>query len=136
MCFSNYQFLSILSTSKIPSLEIYFLQLLGENISDKDGLEYDGDKIWPFQSFVEQLILDMFDPLWEVRHGSVMAMREILTHQGANAGVIIPDLRCDSALNIKIKERVDKNTVKRERPIDLRVDDNTVKRERPIDLNI
>lgn len=48
-----------------------------------------------------------------------MAMREILTHQGANAGVIIPDLRSDSALNIKIEERVDENTVKRERPIDL-----------------
>lgn len=47
---------------KYPSLEIYFLQLLGENISDEDGVEYDGDKIWPFQSFVEQLILDMFDP--------------------------------------------------------------------------
>ncbi|KAK6782737.1 hypothetical protein RDI58_020533 [Solanum bulbocastanum] len=94
-------------------------KLLGENISDEDGLEYDGDKIWPFQSFVEQLILDMFDPLWEVRHGSVMAMREILTHQGANAGVIIPDLTCDSTLNIKIKERVDENMVKRERPIDL-----------------
>lgn len=57
--------------------------------------------------------------VWEVRHGSVMAMREILTHQGANAGVIIPDLSCDSALNIKIKERVNENTVKRERPIDL-----------------
>ncbi|XP_075109264.1 TATA-binding protein-associated factor BTAF1 isoform X1 [Nicotiana tabacum] len=94
-------------------------KLLGENISDEDGLESDGDKIWPFQSFVEQLILDMFDPLWEVRHGSVMAMREILTHQGANAGVIIPDLRCDSALNIKMEDRVDENTIKRERPIDL-----------------
>ncbi|CAN4076462.1 unnamed protein product [Withania somnifera] len=94
-------------------------KLLCENISDEDGLEYDGDKIWPFQSFVEQLILDMFDPLWEVRHGSVMAMREILTHQSANAGVMVPDLRCHSELNIKIKERVDENTVKRERPIDL-----------------
>lgn len=48
-----------------------------------------------------------------------MAMREILTHQGANAGVIIPDLRCDSALNIKMEDRVDENTIKRERPIDL-----------------
>ncbi|PHU29017.1 TATA-binding protein-associated factor BTAF1 [Capsicum chinense] len=94
-------------------------KLLGENISDEDVLEYDGDKTWQFQSFVEQLILDMFDPLWEVRHGSVMAMREILTHQGANAGVIIPDLRCEGALNVKIKESLDNDTVKRERPIDL-----------------
>lgn len=48
-----------------------------------------------------------------------MAMREILTHQGANAGVIIPDLRCEGALNVKIKESLDNDTVKRERPIDL-----------------
>jgi TATA-binding protein-associated factor len=29
--------------------------------------------------------------VWEVRHGSIMALREILTHQGAFAGVYFPD---------------------------------------------
>lgn len=29
---------------------------------DEDNLEHDGDGRWPFHSFVEQLILDMFDP--------------------------------------------------------------------------
>lgn len=27
-----------------------------------DAFDYDGDGRWPFQSFVEQLIVDMFDP--------------------------------------------------------------------------
>lgn len=29
---------------------------------DDDGFEHDGDGRWPFHTFVEQLILDMFDP--------------------------------------------------------------------------
>lgn len=29
---------------------------------DEDSLEHEGDGHWPFSSFVEQLILDMFDP--------------------------------------------------------------------------
>lgn len=29
---------------------------------DEDGFEHDGDGQWPFSTFVEQLIIDMFDP--------------------------------------------------------------------------
>lgn len=29
---------------------------------DEDGFEHDGDGLWPFGTFVEQLIVDMFDP--------------------------------------------------------------------------
>lgn len=31
---------------------------------DEENFEHDGDGRWPFHSFVEQLILDMFDPGW------------------------------------------------------------------------
>uniref|UniRef100_A0A7N2MU09 Uncharacterized protein n=1 Tax=Quercus lobata TaxID=97700 RepID=A0A7N2MU09_QUELO len=72
--------------------------------NDEDSLEHDGDGRWPFHSFFEQLILDIFDPgkrffppstilfliVWEVRHGSVMALREIFTQQGASTGVFMP----------------------------------------------
>ncbi|XP_006646908.1 TATA-binding protein-associated factor BTAF1 isoform X1 [Oryza brachyantha] len=61
-------------------------------IADEDNLEYSENGRWPFQQFVDQFIHDMFDPIWEVRHGSIMALREILTHQGACAGVYFPDL--------------------------------------------
>ena len=30
--------------------------------NDEDSLEHDGDGRWPFRSFFEQLILDLFDP--------------------------------------------------------------------------
>lgn len=29
--------------------------------NDEDGFEHDGDGQWPFHTFVEQLIIDMFD---------------------------------------------------------------------------
>lgn len=33
-----------------------------EGNHDEDGFEHDGDGLWPFSTFVEQLIVDMFDP--------------------------------------------------------------------------
>lgn len=57
--------------------------------------------------------------VWEVRHGSVMAMREVLAHQGASAGVFMPDLSLDGALFVEGEDSSASNTMKREREIDL-----------------
>ncbi|XP_027906160.1 TATA-binding protein-associated factor BTAF1 isoform X1 [Vigna unguiculata] len=86
---------------------------------DDDGFEHDGDGQWPFHTFVEQLIIDMFDPVWEVRHGSVMALREILAHQGASAGVFKPDSHMGGTLFIELENKSIPTTLKREREIDL-----------------
>ncbi|XP_048324850.2 TATA-binding protein-associated factor BTAF1 isoform X2 [Ziziphus jujuba] len=86
---------------------------------EEDNIENDKDGWWPFQSFVEQLILDMFDPVWEVRHGSVMALREILTHQGASAGVFMPEISSDGASFVELEDEYTSYTIKREREIDL-----------------
>ncbi|WVZ02261.1 hypothetical protein V8G54_023067 [Vigna mungo] len=86
---------------------------------DDDGFEHDGDGQWPFHTFVEQLIIDMFDPVWEVRHGSVMALREILAHQGASAGVFKPDSHLGGTLFIELEDKSIPTTLKREREIDL-----------------
>lgn len=94
-------------------------KVLSDAITDEEGIEDDGDEVWPFHSFVEQLILDMFDPVWEVRHGSVMALREILTHQGASAGVFMSDLNGNFALLSESKDKGNTSTLKRERDIDL-----------------
>lgn len=56
--------------------------------------------------------------VWEVRHGSIMALREILTYQGAYAGVYFPD----PSLERPIAEVDGKNylgVIKRSREIDL-----------------
>ncbi|PON37204.1 Coatomer beta subunit [Parasponia andersonii] len=90
---------------------------------DEDNFEHERDGFWPFHSFVEQLLLDMFDPVWEVRHGSVMALREILTHQGASAGVFMPDLSMDGTQFFHLEDGSVLHRMKRER-------------EREIDLNM
>lgn len=41
---------------------------------------------WPFDTLCEELLLDIFDPVWEIRHGSMMALREILSSHAASAG--------------------------------------------------
>ncbi|XP_075506033.1 TATA-binding protein-associated factor BTAF1-like isoform X1 [Primulina tabacum] len=82
-------------------------KILTDTISDDDNIENDGDGGWPFQSFVEQLLIDIFDPVWEVRHGSIMALREILTYQGACAGILLPEFSCacSSAFNLQNERR-------------------------------
>lgn len=47
-----------------------------------------------------------------------MALREILTHHGASAGVFMPDLSSDGALHVEFKDK-DSSTTRREREIDL-----------------
>ena len=53
--------------------------------------------------------------VWEVRHGSVMALREIFTQQGASAGVFMPDLSWDGAVFVEVEDKGISNTMKRER---------------------
>lgn len=86
---------------------------------DEDGFDHDGDGRWPFHIFVEQLIIDMFNPVWEVRHGSVMALREILTHQGASAGVLKLDSRLGAELFLDLEDKSVSSVLKRDREIDL-----------------
>ncbi|KAL1362643.1 hypothetical protein HN51_010870 [Arachis hypogaea] len=98
---------------------------------DDDGLDHDGDGQWPFHTFVEQLIIDMFDPVWEIRHGSVMALREILTHQGASAGVLKHDLRLGGNFMVELEDK--SITIEKKEDSSM---SNILKREREIDLNM
>lgn len=50
-----------------------------------------------------------------------MALREILTHQGASAGVFMPDLSLDDALFADLESKWTSQTMKRNREIDLNV---------------
>ncbi len=45
---------------------------------------------WPFSRLGEQLVLDLLDPLWEVRHGAALALRELLRGHAGAAGVEAP----------------------------------------------
>ncbi|KAJ0979707.1 hypothetical protein J5N97_015181 [Dioscorea zingiberensis] len=89
---------------------------------DEDNNEHGGSGAWPFTNFVEQLIHDIFDPIWEVRHGAIMALREILTHQGSCAAVLMPDLSSDLSWLIDTNLESDSSSAKRDRAIDLNVE--------------
>ncbi|RDL40655.1 p-loop containing nucleoside triphosphate hydrolase [Venustampulla echinocandica] len=41
---------------------------------------------WPFERLCEFLMVDLFDPQWETRHGAAMGLREIIRAHGAGAG--------------------------------------------------
>jgi TATA-binding protein-associated factor len=41
---------------------------------------------WPFERLCEILMVDLFDPNWEIRHGAAMGLREVTRVHGAGAG--------------------------------------------------
>lgn len=41
---------------------------------------------WPFEHMCDFLMMDIFDPNWEVRHGAAVGLREVVRVQGAGAG--------------------------------------------------
>ena len=41
---------------------------------------------WPFEVMCDFLLVDLFDPNWEIRHGAAMGLREVFRHQGKGAG--------------------------------------------------
>eukprot|EP00798_Chlamydomonas_sp_ICE-L_P022199 gene22199-29259_t len=45
---------------------------------------------WPLQRLCDQLVVDLLDPAWEVRHGAAVALREVLRLHAACAGVTAP----------------------------------------------
>lgn len=50
-------------------------------------------KVWPFEGMCELLMVDLFDDAWEVRHGAVMGLREVIRVHGAGAGRIVNKTR-------------------------------------------
>ena len=41
---------------------------------------------WPFEVMCEFLLVDLFDPDWEIRHGAAMGLREVFRFHGRGAG--------------------------------------------------
>ncbi|PWY76327.1 putative TBP associated factor [Aspergillus heteromorphus CBS 117.55] len=57
---------------------------------------------WPYDPMCDFLMVDIFDPNWEVRHGAAMALREVIRVQGAGAGRVRDKSRLENdALNRK-----------------------------------
>jgi TATA-binding protein-associated factor len=53
---------------------------------------------WPYERMCEFLMADLFDPNWEIRHGSAMGLREVLRVQGSGAGRLLAKSRAENDL--------------------------------------
>eukprot|EP00250_Pteridium_aquilinum_P022032 c25285_g1_i2 orf=410-6568(-) len=98
-------------------------KILMEAVLNEDVAGQSGDGHWPFCNIVEQLMHDMFDSVWEIRHGSIMALREILSVQAACAAVDVVDFNVELCGEADLDDDT-KDTVavlKRENEIDLNV---------------
>ncbi|KAF6176650.1 hypothetical protein GIB67_034512 [Kingdonia uniflora] len=64
---------------------------------------------------------DQSSSTWEVRHGSMMVLREVLSQQGGSAGVFMRNLSSENSYIFEGEEKYTLNTLKRERELDLNV---------------
>ncbi|KAG6504315.1 hypothetical protein ZIOFF_036646 [Zingiber officinale] len=92
-------------TSKVAYPDTLDIAKDSNDTFDEDNLDRGQGGSWPFRSYVDQLVHDIFDPIWEVRHGAMMALREILTHQGSCAGVYHPNQRSEYSLLVGFDEK-------------------------------
>ncbi|TGO83314.1 hypothetical protein BPOR_0665g00010 [Botrytis porri] len=67
----------------------------------KSELETEGEQEgseWPYERLCEFLVVDLFDPQWETRHGAAMGLRDIIRVHGAGAGRQLGKTRAENNL--------------------------------------
>ncbi|KAF7881162.1 uncharacterized protein EAF02_007053 [Botrytis sinoallii] len=67
----------------------------------KSELETEGEQEgseWPYERLCEFLVVDLFDPQWETRHGAAMGLRDIIRVHGAGAGRQLGKTRSENNL--------------------------------------
>lgn len=52
--------------------------------------------VWPYERMCEFLMIDLFDPTWEIRHGAAMGLREVVRLQGKGAGRVFGKTRAQN----------------------------------------
>ncbi|XP_013387250.1 TATA-binding protein-associated factor 172-like [Lingula anatina] len=57
-------------------------------------MDFDENEEWPFESFCELLLADLFSTSWEVRHGAATGLREVIKLHGKGAGKMV-DISAD-----------------------------------------
>lgn len=85
--FSDY--LSLERTSEVDENTKVVSEFKGPVMPIKSELERDDEAEgaeWPYERLCDFLMVDLFDPQWETRHGAAMGLREIMRAQGQGAG--------------------------------------------------
>jgi TATA-binding protein-associated factor len=79
------------STAKLPDEKVVIDPTKGGQVSAKQdtlaGVTKAMEGEWVWGGIVRVLELDLFSPMWEVRHGAAMGLREIVKVQGGAGGM-------------------------------------------------
>lgn len=57
-------------------------------VDEANSLVVKDPRVFPFEALYCRLLYDMFEPTWEVRHGALLCIREIIRVHGKKAGMI------------------------------------------------
>lgn len=82
-------YFSLERTSEVDEDSKVVSEFKGPVLPIKSELETEEDAEggeWPYERLCEFLMVDLFDPQWETRHGAAMGLREIIRGHGAGAG--------------------------------------------------
>jgi TATA-binding protein-associated factor len=82
-------YFSLERTSEVDEDTKVVSEFKGPALPIKSELETDEEAEgaeWPYERLCEFLMVDLFDPQWETRHGAAMGLREIIRVHGAGAG--------------------------------------------------
>ena len=78
------------STNGLTSTKVIVDPSKGGAVSPKSSQHFQALNVqtgsWVWDGLVKVLEVDLFSPTWEVRHGAVMALRELLNAQGKFGG--------------------------------------------------
>lgn len=55
--------------------------------------------VWQFQGVYELLLSDLFDPQWEIRHGSALGLRELIRKHGKGVGRVMNKPKVENDTN-------------------------------------
>ncbi|KAI5305374.1 hypothetical protein KEM56_004610 [Ascosphaera pollenicola] len=71
----------------------------GAAVPDKPFIQSEVEEqglVWPYERMCEFLMIDLFYPTWEIRHGAAMGLREVIRVQGKGAGRIFGKTRAQN----------------------------------------
>lgn len=71
-------------SSRVPSVQVQGEVAAADDERESERIMAGG---WPFQRMADQLLLDLLDAHWHVRHGAAIALRHLLHSQASSAAI-------------------------------------------------
>lgn len=71
-------------SSRVPAVQVHGEAAAADDERETERIAAGG---WPFQRMADQLLVDLLDGSWHVRHGAAVALRQLLQSHAGCAGI-------------------------------------------------